>query len=243
MIPALVNEVATLAPVLKSEAVTEDDVAAVISQRTGIPVSRLLVGESDRLLRMEEELCKRVVGQDEAIASISDAIRVARSGLHPPTKPIGTFLFLGSSGCGKTELAKAVAEFMFNDESAMVRIDMSEYSEPHSVARLIGAPPGYVGFVIACSNSDCLAWLTITSRYDEGGQLTEPVRRRPYSVVLLDEIEKAHRQVDNVLLQLLDEGIRTCASDVIVVSGEPKPGFQGALRTGPGRRSTSATRS
>ncbi|CEP01013.1 unnamed protein product (mitochondrion) [Plasmodiophora brassicae] len=193
VIPALVNEVATLAPVLKSEAVTEDDVAAVISQRTGIPVSRLLVGESDRLLRMEEELCKRVVGQDEAIASISDAIRVARSGLHPPTKPIGTFLFLGSSGCGKTELAKAVAEFMFNDESAMVRIDMSEYSEPHSVARLIGAPPGYVG-------------------YDEGGQLTEPVRRRPYSVVLLDEIEKAHRQVDNVLLQLLDEGRLTDGS-------------------------------
>ena len=172
---------------LLGESVTGEDVAAVVARHTGIPVSRLLVGERERLLHMEDRLRQRVVGQDKAVASISNCIRIARAGLHAHTKPMGCFLFLGPSGVGKTELAKALAEFLFDDSNAMVRIDMSEYMERHSVSRLIGAPPGYVG-------------------YEEGGQLTEAVRRRPYQVVLLDEVEKAHRQVCNVLLQVFDEG-------------------------------------
>ena len=154
---------------------------------TGIPVTRLLEGEQAKLLRMEERLHDRVVGQDEAIAAVSDAVRRARAGLKDPRRPIGSFIFLGPTGVGKTELARALAAFLFDDEHAMTRIDMSEYMEKFSVSRLIGAPPGYVG-------------------YDEGGQLTEAVRRRPYQVVLLDEIEKAHPDVFNVLLQVLDDG-------------------------------------
>jgi ATP-dependent Clp protease ATP-binding subunit ClpB len=169
------------------EEVDEEDVAEVVSRWTGIPVSKLMEGEVDKLVRMEEGLHARVVGQDEAVAAVSNAIRRARSGLADPDRPIGSFIFLGPTGVGKTELARALAEFLFDDERAMVRIDMSEYMEKHAVSRLIGAPPGYVG-------------------YDEGGQLTEAVRRRPYAVVLLDEIEKAHPDVFNVLLQLLDDG-------------------------------------
>lgn len=169
------------------DAVTESDVAAVISRLTGIPISRLLMGEKEKLLHMEDELRKRIVGQEHALTAISNAVRIARAGLHAHTKPIGCFLFLGPSGVGKTELGKALAEFMFNDEHAMVRIDMSEYMERHSTSRLIGAPPGYVG-------------------YEEGGTLTEAVRRRPYQVILLDEAEKAHREVSNLLLQVFDEG-------------------------------------
>jgi ATP-dependent Clp protease ATP-binding subunit ClpC len=169
------------------EVVDEDDIAGVISQWTGIPMNSMMETESEKLLKMEERLHDRVIGQHEAIVAISDAIRRARSGLKDPNRPIGSFIFLGSSGVGKTELAKALAEFMFDDENAMVRIDMSEYREAHSVSRLFGAPPGYVG-------------------YDEGGQLTERVRRRPYQVVLFDEIEKAHPDVWNTLLQLLDDG-------------------------------------
>jgi ATP-dependent Clp protease ATP-binding subunit ClpB len=169
------------------EEVDEEDIAEIVAKWTGIPLARLMEGETQRLLRMEELLTKRVVGQDEAIRAVSDAVRRARSGLSDPNRPIGSFLFLGPTGVGKTELARALAEFMFDDERAMVRIDMSEYQERHTVARLIGAPPGYVG-------------------YDEGGQLTEAVRRKPYSVILLDEIEKAHPEVFNVLLQLLDDG-------------------------------------
>ena len=172
---------------LLGESVTSEDVAAVVARHTGIPVSRLLVGERQRLLQMEASLRRRVVGQDAAVASIANCIRIARAGLHAHTKPMGCFLFLGNSGVGKTELAKALADFLFDDAAALLRIDMTEYSERHSVSRLIGAPPGYVG-------------------YEEGGQLTEAVRRRPYQVVLLDEIEKAHRQVCNVLLQVMDEG-------------------------------------
>ena len=169
------------------EEVDAQDVAEVVSRWTGIPVTRMLASEREKLLHMEEELHKRVVGQDQAIAAISDAVRRSRAGLNDPRKPIGSFIFLGTTGVGKTELAKALAEFLFNDDSMMTRIDMSEYQERHSVSRLVGAPPGYVG-------------------YDEGGQLTEAVRRKPYSVVLLDEIEKAHPDVFNILLQVLDDG-------------------------------------
>jgi ATP-dependent Clp protease ATP-binding subunit ClpB len=158
-----------------------------VASWTGIPVSRLLEGEMEKLVRMESRLHERVVGQDEAVAAVANAIRRSRAGLADPEKPIGSFIFLGPTGVGKTELAKALAEFLFDTEKAMVRVDMSEYMEKHTVSRLIGAPPGYVG-------------------YDEGGQLTEAVRRRPYSVLLLDEIEKAHSDVFNVLLQLLDDG-------------------------------------
>lgn len=169
------------------EAVTPQDIAGVVSRWTGIPVEKMLEAESERLLKMEERLRQRVVGQDVALSKVSKAIRLARAGLQDPNRPIGSFLFLGPTGVGKTELAKALAEFLFDDETNMVRIDMSEYMEKHAVSRLIGAPPGYVG-------------------YDEGGQLTEAVRRRPYSVVLLDEIEKAHTDVFNVLLQVMDDG-------------------------------------
>ena len=169
------------------EEVDEDDIAAVVSTWTGIPVSRLLEGEVEKLIHMEERLHGRVVGQDQAVEAVANALRRARSGLQDPNRPIGSFIFLGPTGVGKTELARALAEFMFDDERAMVRLDMSEYQERHTVARLLGAPPGYVG-------------------YEEGGQLTEAVRRRPYTVVLLDEIEKAHTEVFDVLLQLLDDG-------------------------------------
>ena len=169
------------------EEVDEEDVAEVISKWTGIPVSRMLEGEVEKLVRMEERLRQRVIGQDDAILAVSNAVRRARTGLQDPNRPIGSFIFMGPTGVGKTELARALAEFLFDDEQAMVRIDMSEFMEKHSVARLIGAPPGYVG-------------------YDEGGFLTEAVRRRPYSIVLLDEIEKAHPEVFNVLLQILDDG-------------------------------------
>jgi len=169
------------------EAVTEEHIAAVVSRWTGIPVDKMLSGEREKLLNMEQNLRRRVVGQDEAIIAVSNAIRRARAGLQDPHRPLGSFLFLGPTGVGKTELTRALAEFLFDDESAMVRIDMSEYMEKHSVARLIGAPPGYVG-------------------YDEGGSLTEAVRRRPYQVILFDEVEKAHPDVFNVLLQVLDDG-------------------------------------
>jgi ATP-dependent Clp protease ATP-binding subunit ClpB len=172
---------------LIKEEVDEDDIAAVVGRWTGIPVSRLLEGEKEKLLRLAEHLHKRVVGQDEAVDAVADAVIRARSGLKDPNRPIGSFIFLGPTGVGKTELARALAEFMFDDEKNMIRIDMSEYQERHTVARLIGAPPGYVG-------------------YDEGGQLTEAVRRRPYSVILFDEIEKAHGDVFNVMLQILDDG-------------------------------------
>ena len=170
-----------------TEAVTPEDIAEVVAKWTGIPVKRMLESEKDKLLRMEGELHKRVVGQDEAIRAVSDAVRRSRAGLSNEKRPIGSFLFMGTTGVGKTELAKALAEFLFNDENMMTRIDMSEYQERHTVSRLVGAPPGYVG-------------------YDEGGQLTEAVRRKPYSVILLDEIEKAHPDVFNVLLQVLDDG-------------------------------------
>ncbi len=169
------------------EEVDAEDVAEVVSRWTGVPVTRMLASEREKLLHMEEELHKRVVGQEQAIAAISDAVRRSRAGLNDPRKPIGSFIFLGTTGVGKTELAKALAEFLFNDDQMLTRIDMSEYQERHSVSRLVGAPPGYVG-------------------YDEGGQLTEAVRRKPYSVVLLDEIEKAHPDVFNILLQVLDDG-------------------------------------
>ena len=170
-----------------TEAVTPEDIAEVVAKWTGIPVKRMLESEKEKLLRMESELHKRVVGQDEAIRAVADAVRRSRAGLSNEKRPIGSFLFMGTTGVGKTELAKALAEFLFNDENMMTRIDMSEYQERHTVSRLVGAPPGYVG-------------------YDEGGQLTEAVRRKPYSVVLLDEIEKAHPDVFNVLLQVLDDG-------------------------------------
>ncbi len=169
------------------EEVSEEDIAEIVAKWTGIPVSKMLESEKEKILRIADRLKQRVVGQDEAVESVSDAIKRSRAGLSDEKKPIGSFIFLGSTGVGKTELAKALAEFLFDDENAIVRIDMSEYMEPHSVSRLIGAPPGYVG-------------------YDEGGQLTEAVRRRPYSIVLLDEIEKAHPEVFNVLLQVLDDG-------------------------------------
>ncbi len=169
-------------PLLKEE-VDAEDIAEVVAKWTGIPVSRLLEGEMQKLLHMEDRLHQRVVGQDEAIRAVSNAVRRSRAGLQDPNRPIGSFIFLGPTGVGKTELARALAEFLFDSEEAMVRIDMSEYQERHTVARLIGAPPGYVG-------------------YEEGGQLTEAVRRRPYAVILFDEIEKAHHEVFNVLLQL-----------------------------------------
>ena len=169
------------------EEVSSDEIAEVVAAWTGIPTGRLLEGETGKLLRMEEELSSRIIGQKSAVAAISDAVRRARAGIADPNRPTGSFLFLGPTGVGKTELAKALAEFLFDDERAMIRIDMSEYSEKHSVSRLVGAPPGYVG-------------------YDEGGQLTEAVRRRPYSVVLLDEVEKAHPEVFDILLQVLDDG-------------------------------------
>jgi ATP-dependent Clp protease ATP-binding subunit ClpB len=172
---------------LLKEEVDAEDIAANVAKATGIPVSRMLQSEKDKLLSLEEHLHQRVVGQEEAITAVADAIRRSRAGLQDARKPIGSFIFLGTTGVGKTELAKALAEFLFDDEGMMTRIDMSEYQEKHSVSRLVGAPPGYVG-------------------YDEGGQLTEAVRRKPYSVVLLDEIEKAHPDVFNIMLQVLDDG-------------------------------------
>jgi ATP-dependent Clp protease ATP-binding subunit ClpB len=169
------------------EEVGPDDIAEVVGAWTGIPAGRLLEGETGKLLRMESELGHRLIGQKRAVAAVSDAVRRARAGISDPDRPTGSFLFLGPTGVGKTELAKALADFLFDDERAIVRIDMSEYSEKHSVSRLVGAPPGYVG-------------------YEEGGQLTEAVRRRPYCVVLLDEVEKAHLEVFDVLLQVLDDG-------------------------------------
>jgi len=172
------------------EVVDEDDIASVVAQWTGIPVNQMLETEAEKLLRMEEVMHERIIGQQNAVAAIADAIRRARSGLKDPKRPIGSFIFLGSSGVGKTELAKALAEFMFDDEDALLRIDMSEYREQHTVSRLFGAPPGYVG-------------------YEEGGQLTEAVRRRPYRVILFDEIEKAHPEVWNALMQILEDGRMT----------------------------------
>jgi ATP-dependent Clp protease ATP-binding subunit ClpB len=172
---------------LLREEVDEDDIAAIVSKWTGIPVSRLMEGEIQKLLQMEAGLHARVIGQDEAVEAVANAVRRSRSGLSDPNRPVGSFIFMGPTGVGKTELARALAEFLFDDEQALIRLDMSEYQERHTVARLLGAPPGYVG-------------------YDEGGQLTEAIRRKPYAVVLLDEIEKAHPDVFNVLLQLLDDG-------------------------------------
>jgi ATP-dependent Clp protease ATP-binding subunit ClpB len=169
------------------EEVNSEDIAEVVAKWTGIPLSKMLQSDREKLLHLEEELGKRISGQQEAILAISDAVRRSRAGLQDPKRPIGSFIFLGPTGVGKTEVAKALADYLFNDDNAMVRIDMSEYQEKHAVSRLVGAPPGYVG-------------------YDEGGQLTEAVRKRPYSIVLLDEIEKAHPDVFNILLQVLDDG-------------------------------------
>lgn len=189
IIPDLEKRIAAAAQEghLVNEAVTEEHIAQVVSRWTGIPVDKMLEGERTKLLAMEEKLRSRVVGQDEALVAVANAVRRARAGLQDPNRPIGSFLFLGPTGVGKTELCKALAEFLFDDERAMVRIDMSEYMEKHAVSRLIGAPPGYVG-------------------YEEGGALTEAVRRRPYQVILFDEVEKAHEDVFNVLLQVLDDG-------------------------------------
>ena len=192
-IPELEKQLAAASEAEKSDMqllrnkVTEEEIAEVVSKWTGIPVSKMLEGERAKLLRMEDELSKRVVGQQEAVTAVSNAIRRSRAGLSDPNRPNGSFLFLGPTGVGKTELTKSLAEFLFDTEDAMIRIDMSEFMEKHSVARLIGAPPGYVG-------------------YEEGGYLTEAVRRKPYSVILLDEVEKAHPDVFNVLLQVLDDG-------------------------------------
>jgi ATP-dependent Clp protease ATP-binding subunit ClpB len=175
------------APKFLKEEVDAEDIAEVVAKWTGVPVSRLMEGEIEKLVHMEDRLHQRVIGQDEAVSAVASALRRSRAGLQDPDRPIGTFLFLGPTGVGKTELARALAEFMFDTQDAMVRIDMSEYMEKHAVSRLVGAPPGYVG-------------------YDEGGQLTEAIRRRPYAVVLLDEIEKAHPDVFNVLLQVMDDG-------------------------------------
>ena len=174
-------------PKLIKEEVDEEDIAEVVSRWTGVPVTKLMEGEMQKLLHLEDELHKRVIGQDEAVTAVAEAVIRARSGLNDPDRPVGSFIFLGPTGVGKTELARALAAFLFDDERAMIRIDMSEYQEKHTVARLVGAPPGYVG-------------------YEEGGQLTEAVRRRPYAVVLFDEIEKAHHDVFNVMLQVLDDG-------------------------------------
>jgi ATP-dependent Clp protease ATP-binding subunit ClpB len=181
------KELAEKDATLLKEEVADDDIAQVVSRWTGIPVSKLMEGEVQKLLRLEEHLHERVIGQDEAVHAVADAVVRARAGIQDPHRPIGSFIFLGPTGVGKTELARTLAEYLFNDEKALVRIDMSEYMEKHAVARLIGAPPGYVG-------------------YEEGGQLTEAVRRKPFSVVLFDEIEKAHHEVFNILLQILDEG-------------------------------------
>ncbi|MEY4988784.1 MAG: hypothetical protein RI933_417 [Actinomycetota bacterium] len=191
------NEDAASGDRMVNDQVGEDDIAAVVSAWTGIPTGRLLAGESEKLLHLEAELGKRLIGQKAAVKSVSDAVRRTKAGISDPSRPTGSFLFLGPTGVGKTELAKSLAEFLFNDEKAMVRIDMSEYGEKHSVSRLIGAPPGYIG-------------------YEEGGQLTEAVRRRPYSVVLLDEVEKAHPEVFDVLLQVLDDGRLTDGQGRIV---------------------------
>jgi ATP-dependent Clp protease ATP-binding subunit ClpB len=182
---------------LLKEEVDEEDIAEVVSRWTGIPVSKLMQGEVDKLLALGEQLHQRVIGQNEAVEAVADAVVRARSGLKDPQRPIGSFIFLGPTGVGKTELARALAEFMFDDERSMIRIDMSEYMEKHAVSRLIGAPPGYVG-------------------YEEGGQLTEAVRRRPYCVILFDEIEKAHHDVFNILLQILDDGRLTDGQGRIV---------------------------
>jgi ATP-dependent Clp protease ATP-binding subunit ClpB len=189
MLKAAEEKLATLAPEnrMTTQIVTSNDIAEVVARWTGIPVSKMMQGERERLLHLEAEIHKRVIGQDEAVQFVSDAIRRNRAGLSDPDKPIGSFIFCGPTGVGKTELAKALADVLFDDEKAITRIDMSEYMEKHAVSRLVGAPPGYVG-------------------YDEGGQLTEAVRRRPYSLVLLDEIEKAHPDVYNILLQVLDDG-------------------------------------
>jgi ATP-dependent Clp protease ATP-binding subunit ClpB len=183
---AKLGEIQSDGVTLKEE-VDEEDVAEVVAKWTGVPVSKMLEGEMQKLLTMEERLRQRVIGQDEALEAVANAVRRARAGLQDPHRPVGSFIFLGPTGVGKTETARALAEFLFDDERAMIRLDMSEYMEKHAVARMIGAPPGYVG-------------------YEEGGQLTEAVRRRPYSVVLFDEIEKAHSDVFNVLLQILDDG-------------------------------------
>ncbi len=169
------------------EAINESDIAAIIARHTGIPVEKMITSERQKLLEIEQELAKRVVGQNSALKAISDAIRRAKAGFKDPNKPLGSFLFLGPTGVGKTELTKALAEYIFDDDHALVSIDMSEYMERHSISRLIGSPPGYVG-------------------YDQGGALTEIVRRRPYQIILFDEIEKAHTDIFNILLQLLDEG-------------------------------------
>jgi ATP-dependent Clp protease ATP-binding subunit ClpB len=183
--------------VFLKEEVDEEDVAEVVAKWTGVPVSKMLEGEMQKLVSMEQNLSKRVIGQDEALEAVANAVRRARAGLQDPNRPVGSFIFLGPTGVGKTETARALAEFLFDDERAMVRLDMSEYMEKHAVARMIGAPPGYVG-------------------YEEGGQLTEAVRRRPYSVVLFDEIEKAHPDVFNVLLQILDDGRLTDSKGRVV---------------------------
>jgi ATP-dependent Clp protease ATP-binding subunit ClpB len=202
------------------EEVDDEDVAQVVAKWTGIPVSKLMEGEVEKLIHMEERLHDRVIGQDQAVEAVSNALRRSRAGLQDPNRPIGAFLFIGPTGVGKTELARALAEFMFDSEDAMVRIDMSEYMEKHSVSRLVGAPPGYIG-------------------YEEGGQLTEAVRRRPYTVVLLDEIEKAHADVFNVLLQLMDDGRLTDGqghtvdfkNTVVIMTSNVAGGIEGVRAT------------